>query len=132
MTTLEYIDAHRAYLNRLRDLRQREEENLSDVDFRLFSSRFDRLIEKTQTQVDELERMHNRENLTKSFQCVIFEGSLRPGTCSMVFQLKVEPERYVLSGVSGFGELGARIGRVYSDCFETRNVADSILTRVVA
>jgi hypothetical protein len=51
MMTLDYVNARKAYLERLRGMRSRELENLSAVDFHLFTSRFDPLIKKIETEV---------------------------------------------------------------------------------
>jgi hypothetical protein len=56
MMTLDYVNARKAYLERLRAMRSRELENLSAVDFDLFTSRFDPLIEEIETEVLNPER----------------------------------------------------------------------------
>src|SRR5271163_1920546 len=119
MTPSEHFDANKAYLSRLQNLRQREKENLSDVDFRLFSSRFDPLIEKIKAEIDDLVRNHSmvRESLS-IFYSRCRGSSMQAGACSVVVHLKVNPEPYVvISGFSTSGEFEGRIGRVYSDCF---------------
>lgn len=63
MKTQDYIEAQEAYLERLQRMRQREKEHLSDVDFALFISRFDRLISKVE---NELERLRVSQRATQS------------------------------------------------------------------
>lgn len=52
MTTKDYIKSNEAYLGRLKQMRQREKERLSDVDFALFVKRFNRLIAKVESELN--------------------------------------------------------------------------------
>ena len=53
--TSDYFEVRKTYLDRLKQMREREEKHLSAVDFDLFSSRFDRLIATVKSEIDEFE-----------------------------------------------------------------------------
>ena len=76
MTTQDYIDSQEAYLERLRQMRQREKKHLSDVDFALFSKSFDRLVSKVENDLNE-----SRLSLAKAMLAV--GNQTQPCICSV-------------------------------------------------
>jgi hypothetical protein len=89
--TPDYVNARKAYLDRLRAMRRRELENLSSVDFDLFSSRFDPLIEEIATEVQELEKAQEHDPM------VVHTGAL--GDVNKFSQFRVV---YVCNGQVSF------------------------------
>ena len=53
------IDAQKAYLERLRSMRRREERHLSVADFQVFVKRFEQLIRRVETELQALESALN-------------------------------------------------------------------------
>jgi len=64
----DYVDARKAYLERLLSIRQREQRHLSQVDFELLISRFDPLIAKVKAQIASLESASSISNPAKAFK----------------------------------------------------------------
>jgi hypothetical protein len=52
-------NAKRAYLERLRSIRRREEQHLSTADFGLFITRFDQLMQRVEIELEALESASN-------------------------------------------------------------------------
>jgi len=73
MTTRDSIDAQQAYLERLHSMRQREKEHLSQVDFTLFISRFDRLISKVEAELQRLRAGQFTQNAMQHMTCLLLD-----------------------------------------------------------
>jgi len=120
------INILRAYRNRLEELRRREQKSLSEVDFRLFASRFDHLIEKTQRDIVALEPKLSAlvsDSASHWFGTGCIGRSMHSGTCSVLVRFPAVPEPYFVSGIASFGGFERKAGRLFSDTFEVENVA---------
>lgn len=109
MKTQEYIDAQRNYLNRLKNLRQREKAHLSDVDFALFSSRFDVLISDAEEELQNLEaaEIGLRDVHTICLRAILSNmahcGSLNLGSHAKVIDCHATLKHYAFGRLSVFG-----------------------------
>jgi len=105
MTTRDYIESNEAYLGRLRQLRQREKENLSEVDFSLFVKRFDRLISKVESELNLAKAMDQSHTgcflISSTAAC---GGSVVLGTNLSAFNYNIVPTHYGNAPVSSLRE----------------------------
>jgi hypothetical protein len=119
MKTQEYIDAQEAYINRLKCMRQREKENLSDVDFALFTSRFDQLIAKTETELMCSRLAHDAicnlrvVGFVPSSQSLFHYGSLCPGAYASIYDFQTVLQHYTIGPVSAVQHPETQPGQVF-------------------
>jgi hypothetical protein len=96
------IDAQKAYLERLKSARRREQRHLSDADFQVFIARFDKLIQRVETELRGLESASN--------------PSIRTGSTDIAFATQGPTVWYYrINGVTDpFGLVNSRSLRYYS------------------
>jgi hypothetical protein len=135
MTTLEYIDAQETYLARLKDLRQREERNLSEVDFVLFASRFDLLISKVEAELKTLQggvsfsAYPQRAKAGIISMCIAGKNVFNFGTCSETVNVVVLAGNFVTSSL--IEHFPTQPAQISSRSFAMCNI-DQVISREAA
>jgi len=120
--TQDYINPNEAYLERLMQMRQREKEHLSDVDFSLFVKRFDRLITKIETDLKLAKSVDRwstkRALLSSTADCC---GSIVLGANLSAHNYKMVLTHYGCDPVSSFRETRIHPSKVSLNTISTRN-----------
>lgn len=95
MTIQDYIDSNEAYLERLKQIRNREKEHLSDVDFVFFAKRFDGLMSKIESQLNVAKIINEGNSNSFLVSCgAVNRGAVVLGTHMSVIDYSVVLTHY--------------------------------------
>lgn len=89
----DYFECRKDYLKRLQVMRERERKHLSRVDFELFTSRFDLLINKVQHEIAEIEaeQLKRFESNVRAFHSCQVVFNFDPQIQAVVFETESHP-----------------------------------------
>ena len=120
--TRDYVNSNKAYLERMKQLRQREKEHLSAVDFSLFVKRFDRLISKIEAELRIAEAWEGSHSTCILLSCAPGAGgSVVLGTYLSAFSYNMTLTHCANTPVSSINEPRTLPREVSSNTISIRN-----------